>query len=92
MNSQSLLIEIPYSILQEAKLPMKNAEETICKELAIHLYKEGILSFGNARKLAKMDKIAFHIFLGERKIERDYDLEDYQSDMKEIEKWAKKSL
>ena len=90
MNTKNLLIEIPYSILQEAKLPLKNAKEMIRRELAVHLYKEGILSFGNARRLAKMDKISFHFFLGERKIERNYDLEDYQSDQEEVEKWIKK--
>ena len=90
MDTKNLTIEIPYEIIEEAKFPSKRAKEIIKQELAIHLYKEGILSFGNARRLAEMDKLAFHFLLGERKIERNYDLDEYKEDKESIEKWLKK--
>jgi predicted HTH domain antitoxin len=90
MTAKNLVIEIPYEIISEAKLPPKRARDVIKQELAIHLYQEGILSFGNARKLAEMDKLSFHFMLGERNIVRDYDLDDYQDDKEEVAKWQKK--
>ncbi len=60
------------------------------KELALHLYKEGILSLGPARRLANMDKVAFHLLPGQRRIERHYDEEDYEKDQRQIAGWMKK--
>jgi len=52
--------------------------------------KEGILSLGPSRRLANMDKIAFHLLLGQRGIERPYDVEDYEKDQRHIAKGLKK--
>ena len=87
---KNLVIEIPGEIISEAKFPAHKAEQTIKRELAIHLYREGMLSFGNARKLAEMDKLSFHFLLGERKIERHYDLDDYRADKESVEKWLER--
>jgi len=83
----SITIEIPDDVLLSAKLPRERIKEELKKELALHLYREGILSFGAARKLAGMEKLDFHFLLGQRKISRHYDLEDYKKDLEYIAKW-----
>ena len=65
-------------------------KDTLKKELAAALYREGILSIGGARKLAHMTKTDFHFFLGNKQIERQYDAQDYRDDVENIEHWPKK--
>lgn len=86
----SILIDVPDEILLEAKIPKRKIKDTIRKELAAALYKEGMLSLGSARKLANMTKTDFHFFLGNKQIERQYDLQDYSADMENIAQWQKK--
>ncbi|MCP4687990.1 MAG: UPF0175 family protein, partial [Desulfobacterales bacterium] len=45
---------------------------------------EGILHFASACKLAEMQKIDFHMLLGDRQIPRQYDEEEYEADLKTI--------
>ncbi len=87
---KSINIEIPEDILLSVKLPKKRIKEELKKELALYLYKEGILSLGPARRLANMDKVAFHLLLGQRRIERHYDEEDYEKYQRQIARWMKK--
>jgi predicted HTH domain antitoxin len=86
----AIIIKIPEDVVLSAKIPRKRIREELKKEFAIHLYKEGILSFGAARRLADMEKMDFHFLLGQRKTPRHYDLEDYQKDLSHIAKWMKK--
>ena len=86
----AITIEIPEDVLLSAKIPRKRIKEELKKELALHLYREGILSFGAARRLAGMEKLDFHFLLGQRKILRHYDLEDYKKDLEHIAKWMEK--
>lgn len=86
----TLSIDIPEEIILTAKIPRKNWDKEIKKELALQLYREGILSFANARRLCGLSKIEFHFLLGERKIPRQYDIEDYEEDLVNIEKWSRK--
>lgn len=81
-------LSIPEEILITAKIPRKSWESQIKKELALQLYREEILSFSNARRLAGMSKIEFHFLLGERKIPRQYDIKDYEKDIENIDKWV----
>lgn len=83
----TLAIEIPEDILIEMKIPKQRWREELCKELALQLYRENLLSFGNARRLSGMTKIDFHNLLGERQIPRHYGIEDYETDMENLEKW-----
>ena len=53
---QSIIIEIPKEIILSLKIPKEKAKEQLKEELAIHLYKEGFLSFGKARALAALSK------------------------------------
>ncbi len=83
-------INIPEKILLNAKIPRQYWEKEIKKELALQLYREGIISFANARRLAGMSKIEFHYLLGEKQIPRQYDISDYEKDLENIIKWRNK--
>ncbi len=87
----SISIDVPDDVLIEVKIPKRKIKDTLKKELAAALYREGILSIGGARKLAHMTKTDFHFFLGNKQIERQYDVQDYRDDMENIEALAKKS-
>ena len=76
-------------LLIRAKIPRKNIERELKKELAIHLYSIGVLSLGGARKMSELNKLDFHHFLGERKISRHYGIDDYQKDIENIKKWKR---
>lgn len=80
-------IQIPEDVVLAAKIPRKRLKEEIKRELVVHLYREGILSLGAARKLAGMEKVDFLFFLGQRKIERHYDIDDYKKDLEQVAKW-----
>jgi predicted HTH domain antitoxin len=54
-------------------------------ELAVFLYQQGKLSFGMAREMAGMSAWDFQLFLGSRKINVHYDMEDYQQDLVTLE-------
>ena len=80
-------ITIPEEILISSKIPRQKWQLTVKQELALQLYREGILSFANARKLAGMSKIEFHFLLGERNIPRQYDILDYKKDLENLNDW-----
>ncbi len=84
---KTLSIQIPEEIMFTAKIPRKQWASQIKKELALQLYREGLVSFANAHRLAGMNKIDFHYLLGERKIPRQYDIEDYEKDLENLAEW-----
>ncbi len=47
---KSINIQIPEDVVLAAKIPRKRLKEEIKRELAFHLYKEGILPLGPARR------------------------------------------
>ena len=51
------------------------------RELAIHLFQQGNLSFGKAREMAGMTAWAFQKCLGVREIPVHYDVQDYEQDL-----------
>ena len=51
------------------------------RELAIHLFQQGKLSFGKAREMAGMTAWAFQQYLGVREIPVHYDVQDYEQDL-----------
>ena len=77
----SLSIEIPEEILQSAKLPPDKIKQELTKEIAFSLYQRKIISMGNARKLAEMDKWSFIEGLTERGIERHYSEQELEEDL-----------
>jgi predicted HTH domain antitoxin len=84
---ENFVIEIPEFILRQAKITRENWKKELKKELAIQLYRDGILSYANSAKLAEMDKVDFHFLLGEKKVQRQYDLTDYEEDKENWNLW-----
>ena len=82
------LLELPEEVLRHAKIPRQQWDNVLKRELALQLYREGILSFANARRLAEMEKLDFHMLLGERQIPRQYDVEDYEQDIENLVAWS----
>lgn len=83
----NVIIDIPENIVLSAKIPRKNFEQEIRKELALQLYREGIITYANARRLSNLSKVDFHFLLGERKIPRQYDLQDFERDVAVVNDW-----
>jgi len=82
MENKGLTLEIPYEVLEGAKLPEKEIEDEFRKELALALYQRGVLSLGKARLLARMTRWQFEELLGKRRIARHYTTEDLQEDIR----------
>lgn len=80
-------ISLPEDILRSAKIPRQQWDAVLKRELALQLYREGMISFAGARRLAEMEKIDFHMLLGERQIPRQYDVEDYEQDLENVVAW-----
>ena len=81
--SSTIVTEIPREIIHATRM----TPEELRRELAIHLFQQGKLSFGKAREMAGMTVWAFQQLLGSRDILIHYDLEDYETDrstLKEI--------
>lgn len=88
---QAHTISIPEEILRGAKIPRSQWDVVLKRELALQLYREGMLSFANACRLADMEKFDFHMLLGERQIPRQYDVEDYEKDLENLRVWRSRS-
>ena len=84
---KAVTIQIPEQIMNEIKIPRQQWSPVIKKELAVHLYREGYISFANAHRLAEMSKIEFHYLLGEHHIPRQYNIEDYEKDIENLAGW-----
>jgi predicted HTH domain antitoxin len=71
------MVIIDDAILQAAKL----TESEVKIELALALYQQRRLSFGQARKLADMEYFEFEKLLADRKIPSGYTVEDLHDDL-----------
>lgn len=71
---------IPDDILTAAKM----SEAELKLEIAILLFKEKKLSTGKARQLAEMNLLEFRGELAKRGICVNYDVEDFQEDLKNL--------
>ncbi|EEB73350.2 UPF0175 family protein [Thermococcus sp. AM4] len=76
-----IVVELPEIV----KLPEDETEERIKIELAIRLYERGILSFGQARKLAGLSKWEFLEILAREGKGIPYDEEELENDLKVVE-------
>ena len=52
---KSINIKVPEDVVLATKIPHIRFKENIKEKLAVHLYKEGILPLGAARRLAGME-------------------------------------
>lgn len=73
----TISIEIPSEVMHAARM----TPEDLRRELAIHLFREGKLSFGKARELAGLTVWDFHNLLGSRNIPLHYGPEEYEADL-----------
>ncbi len=78
-------IEIPLEVIHATGM---TAEE-LKRELAVHLFEEGKLSFGKAKDLAAMTVWEFQQLLGSRKITVHYDVEDYEEDVETLKRMGR---
>jgi len=74
-------LHIPRSVADAISLPEGRKTKELQRELAIALYREGMLSFGKARELAGLDKFSFGQLLGERGVVRHYGDEELDEDL-----------
>ena len=75
--SSTVSLDIPREILHATRM----TSEELRRELALHLFEQGKLSFGKARELADMSAWAFQHLLGSRAIPMHYDMEAYEEDL-----------
>jgi predicted HTH domain antitoxin len=77
-----LMLEVPQEIVDAVRLPPAEVQGELLKELALALYRRGVLSLGKARALAQMNRWQFEQLLGERKIPRHYTEADLEDDLR----------
>ncbi len=77
----ALVLTIPDEIAETIKLPKKNAEKELKKELAFSLYERELVSLGVARRLSGLSKWEFVDGLVERGILRHYDKKELEEDI-----------
>jgi predicted HTH domain antitoxin len=76
-----LTLEVPSEVIDAVKLPPAEVEAELRKELALALYRRGVLSLGKARILAGMTRWQFEQVLSDRQIPRHYTETDLQDDL-----------
>lgn len=77
-----LVLTIPDEVLETMKLPKKQAERELQKELAFLLYEREMVSMGVARRLGRLTKWEFVEGLAERGIRRHYEEKELEEDIK----------
>jgi predicted HTH domain antitoxin len=77
----SVHIDIPESIARSLRLPTTEVEPRLRTELALALYRQGILSFGKASELAESSRFAFGELVASRDIPRHYTDEELTQDL-----------
>ena len=81
---ENLFIEISEDIIAHRRLLPRNMKQELKKELAVHLYVEGLLPEASACSLAGMTRLAFARLLGERQIPVRYTPEDLDQDLQTL--------
>jgi len=80
-KEKPFVIRIPRDVVEGARLPEGEFEKVARIELAIALYARGVLSLGQARRLAGLSKWEFLEELARRGIERHYTREELEDDI-----------
>ncbi len=76
-----LTLEVPPEVVDAVRLPPGEMQKELLKELALGLYRRGVLSLGKARVLANLTRWELEQLLGEREIPRHYTEEDLDEDL-----------
>ncbi|WP_259192476.1 UPF0175 family protein, partial [Salinibacter ruber] len=82
VKSSTVTFEIPREVLHATRM----SEDELRRELALHLFDEGKLSFGKARELAGMSVWDFQQLLGHRGIAVHYDVKAYEQDRQTLKR------
>jgi len=78
-------MNIPDTVVQTIKLPEEEISARLRVELAIRLYRKGLLNFGKSRTLANMKYWDFYELLGKEGVERTYGVNDLNDDLQTLE-------
>jgi predicted HTH domain antitoxin len=78
----SITLEFDEETLSRLPLGPGERERHMQIELACRYYARGWLSLGQAARMAKLDRFAFGVELGERGIPRQYGPEDLEADLR----------
>jgi predicted HTH domain antitoxin len=78
---ERVMLEVPEEVVEAIKLPPREVEQELLRELAVALYRRGVLSLGKARVLAQMTRWEFEECLGHRGVPRHYDQADLAEDL-----------
>lgn len=78
-------ISIPDTVEMAIKLPEKERQKELLKLLAVKMYEKGILGIGKASELCGMNKLDFMSLLKEEDVSLNYDDEELQRDLKNLE-------
>ena len=81
----NVVLEIPDGLGQALADSPAALSRRVALDLAIYYYAEGLVSMGKATELSGLPRGEFETALGERKIERNYSVEDLELDLR----WAK---
>jgi len=81
LREKFVVIRIPKDIVEGARVPEGEFEKVARIELAIALYARGILSLGQARRLARLTKWELLEELAKRGVERHYTREELEDDI-----------
>lgn len=76
-----LTLEVPSEVVDAVRLPPAEIERELLKELALGLYRRGVLALGKARILAHMTRWEFEQLLAERQVPRHYTEADLEEDL-----------
>jgi predicted HTH domain antitoxin len=84
---KDVTLTLPGAALQRAKIPRQRLQRELKKELALQLYREGLIAGFGACSLADIEKADFQDLLGQRGIPQQYDVEDYEQDLENLAAW-----
>lgn len=80
----SINLEISDDILDEARIPPEEREAVLRRELAVQLYARDLLPKAAARRLARIERVAFDDLLGQRGIPSRLTAEDLDDDLTDL--------
>jgi len=84
----SLRLEINDDIRDALRIPPDEQEGRLRRELGLRLYEKGLLPLGKARQVAGMEKWDFLSLLGQEGICRQYDRDELDRDLAELDRLA----
>jgi len=82
-----VLLTIPGEGLATAKIPRPGLEGELKRQLALQLYREGLVSGAGACRIAGLGKAEFQYLLGRCSVYQQYAVEDYRKDMEHLTAW-----